>query len=339
MDRQDIEKGEEWWRRIQNLIAEADSVIFVLSPNSAISPVCQDEVDFAEGLKKRLVPIVARELGGKLAPAALARLNWIFFIANPAAGASGDFDEAADQLVRALEIDIVWIREHTRLGVLARRWEAHSRSHEMELRGEELSRAETWLITRPRNAPDPTDTHRACVAESRRAASARLRRTVATLISAVIGALALSGLAIWQWRLAVSQFEEASAQRDRAVKAEGAANKANAEAQDNAEQAQTSAERARANAEEANANLRQAEIEQSRFLADQARQERTEVTLEPRLRLHSRHFLTQPSKIPDLTCRRRSCNWTPHGGTCASSRFWVTSNQSGMRRSVPTGSS
>lgn len=51
VDRKDIEKGEEWWARIKQLIAEADSVIFVLSPDFAVSPICQNEVDFAEGLK------------------------------------------------------------------------------------------------------------------------------------------------------------------------------------------------------------------------------------------------------------------------------------------------
>ena len=78
VDRNDIEKGEEWWARIQQLIAEADTIIFVLSPDSAISPTCQNEVDFAEGLKKRLIPIVVRDLAGEPAPAALARLNWSF---------------------------------------------------------------------------------------------------------------------------------------------------------------------------------------------------------------------------------------------------------------------
>jgi WD40 repeat protein len=179
VDRDDIEKSEEWWTRIQQLIAEADSVIFVLSPASAISPICQNEVDFAEGVKKRLIPIVARDLVAQPAPPAIARLNWIFFTANPAVGASGDFDATCDDLMRALEINIEWIREHTRLGLLARRWEAHRRTHEMELRGEELSAAETWLTTRPKKAPDPTDIHRAYITESRRAATAEQETALA----------------------------------------------------------------------------------------------------------------------------------------------------------------
>jgi hypothetical protein len=67
VDREDIEKSEEWWTRIQQLIAEADTVNFVLSTDSAISPICQNEVDFAEGLKKRGIPIVARNLSDQTA--------------------------------------------------------------------------------------------------------------------------------------------------------------------------------------------------------------------------------------------------------------------------------
>ena len=138
--------------------------------------------------------------------------------------------------MRALETNIEWIREHTRLGQLARRWEAHGRPHEFELRGDELSAAETWLTTRPKNAPDPTDTDRVYVTESRRAATARQRRTVAVLVSVVIAALTLSGIAIWQWRTAVWQC-------DRAVQTEGAANVANAQAQANAAEAKANAQK------------------------------------------------------------------------------------------------
>jgi hypothetical protein len=63
-----------------------------------------------------------------------------------------------------------------------------------------------------------------------RAATAWQRRIVTVSISVVIVALALSGLALWQRREAVSQFvladqakKEALAQRDRALSAEDAA--------------------------------------------------------------------------------------------------------------------
>jgi hypothetical protein len=43
-----------------------------------------------------------------------------FFIPNPAVSAGGDFDAATGDLVRALETDIPWIREHRRLGATGR---------------------------------------------------------------------------------------------------------------------------------------------------------------------------------------------------------------------------
>jgi hypothetical protein len=208
VDRRDIEKAEEWWSRIEQLITQADTIVFALSPGSIDSPICEDEVKFAEKLNKRFVPIVARDLGGRTVPGALARLNYIFFIPNATAGASGVFDEAVDDLIRALETDIPWIREHTRLGALAERWEARKRPSELLLRGTELSAAETWLTTRPDKAPDPTDAHRALITLSRRAATRRQRLTLAgSLVATVIG-FTLAGLAYWQRDVAVRRGNE-----------------------------------------------------------------------------------------------------------------------------------
>jgi hypothetical protein len=53
IDRHDISGGEEWKRRLGNLISEVDTVIFVLSPSSAGSPTCNWEVEEAARLNKR----------------------------------------------------------------------------------------------------------------------------------------------------------------------------------------------------------------------------------------------------------------------------------------------
>jgi tetratricopeptide (TPR) repeat protein len=205
VDRRDIEKAEEWWARIKQLIGQADTIVFTLSPGSVDSKICNEEVEYAEKLNKRFVPIVARDLEGRTPPPALARLNYIFFIPNATAGASGDFDAALSELVRALETDIPWIREHTRLGVLAERWEARRRPKELLLRGAELIAAETWLTTRPSKAPDPTDLHRALITLSRGAATTRQRLTlVGSLFIAAIG-FGLAGLAYWQRGIAQQQ--------------------------------------------------------------------------------------------------------------------------------------
>src|SRR6478672_8206523 len=54
IDRHGIPGGEEWKRRLGTLISEADTVVFVLTPTSARSPICSWEVDEAERLGKRI---------------------------------------------------------------------------------------------------------------------------------------------------------------------------------------------------------------------------------------------------------------------------------------------
>ena len=211
VDREAIEKGEEWWLRIQQLITDADTIIFALSPGSVTSPVCQQEVDFAESLNKRLIPIVAHDLNGNTVPSALSRLNYIFFVPNAAADATGDFDVAVRQLIRALEIDIGWIREHTRLGQLAARWNTQQRPGDQLLRGSELLRAESWLTTRPDKAPAPTDAHRSFITESRRAATRRQRLAVGLSLLVAVAGLIVAGVALSQRELAKSEGQKALA--------------------------------------------------------------------------------------------------------------------------------
>src|SRR3954452_98428 len=71
IDRSDIYAFEEWWKRIEALIARADTVVFVLSPDSVSSDVALREVSFAASLNKRFAPIVCRRVDNKTVPEAL----------------------------------------------------------------------------------------------------------------------------------------------------------------------------------------------------------------------------------------------------------------------------
>jgi len=209
VDREDIEKGEQWWERIEQLIIDADTVIFVMTPGSANSETCHREVEFAERIKKRFLPVIAADMTGISVPPAVARLNYIFFVENRNAGASGNFEEAVAQLTDALHTDIAWIREHTRIGVLAHRWETRGRPDEMLLRGAELAAGETWLTGRPRNATDPTSAHIAFITQGRRAATRRQRMTLGISLGATIIALGLALFALMQRNEAIAQRREA----------------------------------------------------------------------------------------------------------------------------------
>lgn len=220
VDRSDIEKGEVWWKRLQQLITEADTIVFVLSPDSVNSKVCQDEVAFGESLNKRFIPIVAEPIDGIRVPDALARLNYIFFVAHDPSGTTGDFDQSIDQLVTTLETNIDWVREHTRLGAIAQHWLAQDRGGELLLRGAELIAAEQWMATRPPKAPDPNDAHRALLAASRAATTRRQRWWLAGSTGIAAGALALAGMTYLQSVEALRQRDLAEQQRDATLRTE-----------------------------------------------------------------------------------------------------------------------
>jgi hypothetical protein len=115
IDRTEIYAFEEWWQRIETLIARADTVVFVLSPDAVTADVALREVSFAASLNKRFAPIVWRRVDDKAVPEPLAKLNFIFF------DDAARFEKSADQLAEALNTDIVWIRQHTEFGEQARR--------------------------------------------------------------------------------------------------------------------------------------------------------------------------------------------------------------------------
>ncbi|MCC0011972.1 MAG: TIR domain-containing protein [Rhodobiaceae bacterium] len=197
-DTDDILPTEEWQERLDQLIREADTIVFALSPHSAKSEVCAWEVELAESLHKRFAPIVIRDVEGQDIPPALARLNYIFFTNKR------EFDASIGNLIAALNTDIGWIREHTRLGNLARRWDGGGRASISVLRGSDLTAAESWISSQPKNAPQPTPLHHAFIQASRKAATRRQRMTVGGALAAASIATVLAGYAVIQQRAAES---------------------------------------------------------------------------------------------------------------------------------------
>jgi hypothetical protein len=168
LDKTDIAPGEEWQGRLGKLIAAADAVVFVISPDSMRSRVCGWEVDEAERLAKRILPVIHRPVPDQQIPGRIRRLNFIFMTAPE------DRPAALDQLDAGLRADFLWVREHTRLGELAARWQAAGGGDNDELlRGHAIPSAEAWLSSRPSSAPEPTELDRRFIQSSRAAENAR----------------------------------------------------------------------------------------------------------------------------------------------------------------------
>ncbi|MCW5666440.1 MAG: TIR domain-containing protein [Piscinibacter sp.] len=167
LDRHDIAAGEAWEERLADLILAADTVVFIITPAAVKSPRCAWEVQKAEELSKRILPIVAIDVTEADTPAALRRRNYVLF------SGGRSFAAGLRDLSQALRLDVDWIREHTRLAELAARWEGRGRSEALLLRGAELDAAKTWLATWAAPAPAPTELHRAFIGESEAAEQTR----------------------------------------------------------------------------------------------------------------------------------------------------------------------
>ncbi len=205
LDTRDLPKLEDWRRELTGFIREADAVVFIISPHSVQSAVCSWEVEQVATLSKRLAPIVLEPVPDDRLPEAISKINYLFF--DP----PNDFDKQAGALADALQTDLHWIKDHTRLGELAHRWDERRRPANLTLRGQELEEAERWIASRPRGAPEPTAVQKSFVAESRRAATRRLRY-------GVVGSLAVGVMAIALALFAFIQQRAAEASRANAVK-------------------------------------------------------------------------------------------------------------------------
>jgi WD40 repeat protein len=164
VDRREIGDFEDWWRRIETLIAGADTIVFVLSPDAISSEVALKEVAFAASLNKRFAPIVCRPVDDRAVPTAIARINRIDFVGKP-------FEATVEQLTKALATDIEWIRKHTTFGEAALRWHGAGRPGPsgLMIRPPLLGEAEAWIGLRPREAPEPSEMLQSFVMASREA--------------------------------------------------------------------------------------------------------------------------------------------------------------------------
>lgn len=174
LDTKQILPGEAWRERLSDLISKCDTLVFLITPDS-VEPtsVCDWELNEAERLGKRLLPVVVRRVPDQAVPSRLRRLNWLFMM-----DADG-FASGLDNLCRALLTDIDWIREHTRLADLARKWaDQENQGEHALLRGKAIEEAELWISSRPdtQETPNVTEEQRRFIRESRYAEQARSER-------------------------------------------------------------------------------------------------------------------------------------------------------------------
>ncbi|MGG6269985.1 toll/interleukin-1 receptor domain-containing protein [Leptolyngbya sp. AN10] len=203
VDWDSIRKGEEWWAAIQHGIEGANTFVFVISPDSINSLVCQDEINYAALNNKRFLPIVHREGfdPGRVHPE-ISSHNWLFF------RETDDFQSSFQELLKAIDTDLEYVRMHTRLLVRAIEWQEKFKDSSYLLRGSDLEAAEQWVI----NSKKPPATHLQVqyirssrdAETARRSAISRSRRNVVAFT--IFANLLVSSLAgIWFYKVRINE--------------------------------------------------------------------------------------------------------------------------------------
>ena len=143
-------RASDWSQRVRRGIDASKAFVYVLTPESAVSPECLRELEAAVELHRLVVPVVLRDVDPKILPEALTKPNWVYF------SPGHDPSRGLDELIQALEEDLSWRDEHTRLGVRTKEWEDSKHDKSFLLRGSDLRTGEEWLGTaaaHPRTPP------------------------------------------------------------------------------------------------------------------------------------------------------------------------------------------
>ncbi len=193
-DNDTVPFGAPYRSEIAAAIAESEKFIFVISPDSLDSGECAWELAKAVSAKKQIIPLLRRAAReSQPVPDTVTASNWIFF------NDDAEFDRGFGQLIQALDTDLPWVRQHTRLLVRAREWAANDSDRSGLLRGAELRAAESWLAGADAHpVTPPTRDQGQFITASRRAAdrAAGLQRSVLAIGLAI--AVALASVAFFQ---------------------------------------------------------------------------------------------------------------------------------------------
>lgn len=212
VDWESIHPSSDWFKEIAEGIDQSDAVIFVVSRNSVHSKECRAEVEHARRAEIRIVPVLREPVQPGLIPGGAAAFQWIEFLDDAA------FDESVQALRRALETDLDWVKDHTRLRLRALEWDREGRPNGKLLNRAELREAEEWV----RRSGEDEERRPSPLVYDYLAASGRNRRRRQRWFSGAVSAALViaAGLAVWalvergtaqeQQRLAVSRELSAS---------------------------------------------------------------------------------------------------------------------------------
>jgi len=124
-----IRDAEVFPAALRTAVEQSDGFVFVISPDSVASDYCEQEVEHALELNKRIVPLLLRTVPDEAVPEGVRVRNWI-----PCRD-TAEFEPGVARVLEALDTDLDWTKGHTRWLLKALEWdaEAHAREHSLEV--------------------------------------------------------------------------------------------------------------------------------------------------------------------------------------------------------------
>ena len=210
VDWEGIPLSADWMDEIVRAVKGSDAFLVVLSPDWLASKVCAQELELGLSNNKKLIPILYRapEPGTPMHEK-VAATNWVYM------RAEDNFEATLPRLIEAINTDLDWVRNHTRLLQRATEWVNHNRNNSFLLQGTDLQNAETWMAQATTNAsrqvlPLQMD----YILAGRKEAERRHRRTMIAISTALFISILLGVIALVQWRNAIDSANLAWAQRN-----------------------------------------------------------------------------------------------------------------------------
>ncbi|NEP09679.1 MAG: TIR domain-containing protein [Symploca sp. SIO2C1] len=162
----DIQTGEAFEEAIKWGIEQTDNLVYLLSPDSINSIYCQQELDLAFSLNKRIIPVLVRATDPMQVPSALCALHYIDLTDNVK---EDDYWLDESQLLRILHQNEAYYNEHKMLLTKALKWKRQYSNPSILLRGSNLRSAEAWLkVAKARTQHLPTPLMEEFIEESLR---------------------------------------------------------------------------------------------------------------------------------------------------------------------------
>jgi len=138
----DIKTGAAFQSEINHGIERADNVIFLLSQDSLDSIYCQQELEYAAELNKRIITLMVCPTDIEKIPERWRSLQFID-IANT--DNPEKYEQGLTRLIKVLQEDSVYHYQHKAILVQALKWKAQSENASILYRGYNLKNSQGWL--------------------------------------------------------------------------------------------------------------------------------------------------------------------------------------------------